>query len=127
MNNLNSVLFEGELIKNPDYQTDRKGSPVCRFTLASSRFFKNENGIEKETCCFDIEAGGKLAVQCKQYGHQGRGVRVVGRLKQEFSRNAEGKPLARTVIVAEHVEFRPAITPEQKQVSHNREDYDMGR
>jgi single-strand DNA-binding protein len=127
MNNLNSIVLEGELIKNPDCRTDKKGNPVCRFTLSSSRFFKLENGIEKETGYFDIEASGKLALHCKQNGHQGRGLRVVGRLKQEHSRNAEGNPLARIIIVAEHVEFRPTMTQGQKQTMHNDEDYDMGR
>jgi single-strand DNA-binding protein len=127
MNNLNSILLEGELIKNPDYQTDKKGNPVCRFTLSSSRFFKLENGIEKETGYFDIETSGKLASRCKQNGHQGRGLRVVGRLKQEHSRDAAGNPLARIVIVAEHVEFCPAMAQGQKQTIRNDEDYDMGR
>jgi single-strand DNA-binding protein len=125
MNNLNSVLLEGELVKNPDCYTDRNGSPACLFTLASNRFFKTKNGMEKETCYFDIETGGKLAALCGQNGRQGRGVRVVGRLKQEHSRDAEGKPLSRILIAAEHVEFRPAQG--QTQTLHHDEDYDMGR
>jgi single-strand DNA-binding protein len=127
MNNLNSTLLEGELIKNPDYQDGGKGSPVCRFTLSSNRFFKAENGVEKETGYFDIETGGKLALQCKQNGHQGRGVRVVGRLKQEHSRDAGGMPVTRIVIVAEHVEFRPSMAQSQKQTIQNAEDCEMGR
>jgi single-strand DNA-binding protein len=127
MNNLNSILLEGVLIKTPDYRSDRNNSPVCRFTLSSSRFFKGNGGVEKETGYFDIETTGKLALQCKQNGHQGREVRVVGRLKQEHFRDAEGKPIARIVIAAEHVEFRPTMTQEQKQTIHNDESYDMDR
>jgi single-strand DNA-binding protein len=127
MNNLNSIVLEGELIKNPDCQTDKNGNPLCRFTLASSRFFKIENGIEKETGYFNIETSGKLALQCKQHGRQGRGMQVVGRLKQERSQNAEEKPLARIVIVAEHVEFQPTQAREQKQTVHNDEDFGLGR
>jgi single-strand DNA-binding protein len=114
MNNLNSIVLEGELMKTPDYQTDKNGNQVCRFALASSRYFKNANGIEKETSYFDIEARGELAAQCRRYGYQGRGARIVGRLKQERSRNAEGKPLNRIIIIAEHVEFRPTMNPEQR-------------
>jgi single-strand DNA-binding protein len=127
MNNLNSVLLEGELVRNPDYRSDKKGNPVCRFTLASSRFFKTDNGIEKETGYYDIEAAGKLALYCKNNGREGRGVKIVRRLKQEHSRNAEGRPAARIVIEAEYVEFRPTWAQQQKQPAHNREDYDMGR
>jgi single-strand DNA-binding protein len=127
MNNLNSVLLEGELVKDPVCQNDSKGNPVCRFSLASNRFFKGDDAIEKETCCLDIETNGKLALQCKQNGREGRGVRVVGRLKQEHFRNTEGQQAARIVIAAEHVEFRPSWTREQKQTVRNDEDYDMGR
>jgi single-strand DNA-binding protein len=107
MNNLNSVLLEGVLLGNPDCQPDEKGNPVCRLTLVSSRFFRTDGGTEKETCRIDVETTGKLALLCKKNGREGRGVRVVGRLKQE---RAEGKPAARVVIVAEHVEFRPDFT-----------------
>jgi single-strand DNA-binding protein len=127
MNNLNSVLLEGELIKDPDYRNDRNGNPVCRFTLSSNRFFKGDAGIEKETGYFDIETTGKLALQCTQHGHQGRGVRVVGRLTQEHSRNEEGKPAARIVITAEHVEWRPTVAQSRKPAVHHDEDYEMGR
>jgi single-strand DNA-binding protein len=127
MNHLNSILLEGELAGNPDYRIDNKGNPVCRFTLTSSRFFKGDKGMEKETGRFDIETGGKPAPLCKQNGREGRGVRVVGRLKQEHSRNAEGKPVSRIVIVAEHVEFKPEMAREQKQPLHHDEDYDTGR
>jgi single-strand DNA-binding protein len=127
MNNLNSVLIEGELAGNPDYRNGNQGNPVCRFTLASSRFFKTDKGIEKETGYYNIEASGKLAVQCKAQGHQGRGVRVVGRLRQEHGMDAGGKPVSRILIDAEHVEFRPGWTQEQKPTVHTRDDGDRGR
>lgn len=127
MNNLNSVLFEGELAGNPDYQSDKNGHPVCRFTLVSSRVSDYGNGIEKETCRLGIETTGKLALHCKQNGREGRGVRIVGRLKQEHGRDAEGKPVSRILIAAEHVEFKPTWTQGQKQTIHTDEDYGMGR
>jgi single-strand DNA-binding protein len=128
MNHLNSILLEGELAGNPDYRSDEKGNPVCRFSIASNRFFKSDGGLEQETCRFDVETGGKLALQCKEQGREGRGVRVVGRLKQEHGRDTEGKPVSRILIVAEHVEFRPSMVREQKQPGlNNHEDYEMGR
>jgi single-strand DNA-binding protein len=127
MNNLNSILLEGEMVSDPHYQNDKSGKPACRFTLSSSRFFKADGGIEKETGYFDIETNGKLAVQCRQNGRQGRGLRVVGRLKQEHSRNAAGEPAARILIVAEHVEVRPSRTQSQKQTVHTDEDFSLGR
>jgi single-strand DNA-binding protein len=42
-------------------------------------------------------------------GHKGRGVRVVGRLKQSRWTDTDGKTKSRVSIVAEHVEFRPDL------------------
>ena len=63
--------------------------------------------MEKEVGFFDIEAFGKLAESCQSQGHKGRGVRVVGRLKQDRWDGADGKQHSKISIVAEHAEFRP--------------------
>jgi single-strand DNA-binding protein len=46
---------------------------------------------------------------CGEYLKKGRGVRVVGRLKQDRWTDPDGKPRSRVEIVAEHVEFKPQI------------------
>jgi single-strand DNA-binding protein len=107
MNNLNSILIEGNLVRDPLFHSTSKGTPVCNFTLASNRFFKQDSGLEKEVSFFDVETWAKLAENCYNLGHKGRGVRVVGRLKQDRWNGADGKPHSRVTIVAEHVEFRP--------------------
>lgn len=107
MNNLNSILIEGNMVRDPLFRSTPKGTPLCTFSLASNRFFKQDSGLEKEVSFFDVETWAKLAEQCNNLGHKGRGVRVVGRLKQERWNGADGKPRSRITIVAEHVEFRP--------------------
>jgi single-strand DNA-binding protein len=107
MNNLNSILIEGNLVRDPLYRTTTKGTHVCTFSLASNRYFKQDSGFEKEVGFFDVETWSKLADACYNQGHKGRGVRVVGRLKQERWSGPDGKPRSRVTIVAEHVEFRP--------------------
>jgi single-strand DNA-binding protein len=107
MNNLNSILIEGNLVRDPEYRETAKGTALCKFAIASNRFFRQDSGLEKEVGYFDVETWGKLAESVNNLGRKGRGVRVVGRLKQERWSDKEGKPQARIVIVAEHVEFRP--------------------
>ena len=107
MNNLNSVLVEGNLVRNPDFRTIPNGTPFCTFSIASDRFFKSGGELEKEVSFFDIEAWGKLAENCRNLGHKGRGARIVGRLKQNRWTDDVGKERSKIVIVAEHVEFRP--------------------
>jgi single-strand DNA-binding protein len=107
MNNLNSILIEGNLVRDPLYRSTPKGTPLCTFSLASNRFFKQDSGLEKEVGFFDVETWAKLADSCYNLGHKGRGVRVVGRLKQSRWNDPDGKPRSKITIVAEHVEFRP--------------------
>ena len=107
MNNLNSILIEGNLVRDPLYKTTPKGTPLCTFTLASNRFFKQDTGLEKEVGFFEVESWAKLAENCYNLGRKGRGVRVVGRLKQDRWNGTDGKSHSKIAIVAEHVEFRP--------------------
>jgi single-strand DNA-binding protein len=112
MNNLNSILIEGNLVRDPELRTTPKGTSVCTFSLASNRFFKQDAGLEKEVSFFQVETWAKLAEACSNKGKKGRGVRVVGRLKQDRWTGNDGKPHSRVAIVAEHVEFRPEFRKE---------------
>jgi single-strand DNA-binding protein len=85
-------------------------------SLASNRYFKQDSGFEKEVSYFDIESWAKLAEACYNKGHKGRGVRVVGRLKQDRWSGSDGKPHSRITIVAEHVEFRPEFKKDDGKV-----------
>lgn len=107
MNNLNSILLEGNLVKDPDLKSTPTGTPVCTFAVASNRWYKQNDQLEKEVSFFDVEAWAKLAQTCGETLKKGRGVRVVGRLKQDRWNDGDGKPHNRIKIVAEHVEFKP--------------------
>lgn len=107
MNNLNSILIEGNLVREPTITTTPKGSQVCTFPIATNRYFNQGSGYEKEVSYFNIETWGRLADICGSKGKKGRGVRVVGRLKQERWNGKDGKLQSRVTIVADHVEFRP--------------------
>jgi single-strand DNA-binding protein len=122
MNNLNSILIEGNLVRDPTYKETANGTPVCTFSIASNRFFKQDSGMEKEVGFFDVESWSKLAEQCYNLGHKGRGVRVVGRLKQERWTGSDGKARSRVSIVAEHVEFRPDYKKEGARLEENPEN-----
>jgi single-strand DNA-binding protein len=111
VNSLNSILLEGNLVRDPESKTLATGSQVCNFTVASDRFYKQNDNTEKEVSYFDVEAWARLGVACSQNLKKGRGVRVVGRLKQDRWTDVEGKAKSRVMIVAEHVEFKPIKQP----------------
>jgi single-strand DNA-binding protein len=107
MNNLNSVLIEGNLTRDPELSYTGKGTAVTRLGVANNRWFKQEEELQKETSFFDVTVWGRQAEVCEQYLKKGRGVRVVGRLRQDRWQDPEGNPHSKVEIVAEHVEFRP--------------------
>ena len=109
MNNLNSILVEGNLVRDPELSYTTKGTAVCKFSVACNRFFKQEAEMQKEVSYFDISCWTRLAEVCGEYLKKGRGVRVVGRLKQDRWTDADGKSHSKIFIVAEHVEFKPQL------------------
>ena len=106
MNSLNSVLLDGELACNPESRITPNGSVVTEFKVVSSRFYKQDNKIEKEASTFEVEAWAKLAQTCAEELGKGSMVRVVGRLKQDRWTDSEGKQRSKVKVVAEHVELR---------------------
>ena len=107
MNDLNSILIEGNLTRDPVLTNTPTGTAVCNFALASHVNLKRNAEQVRDTSYFDVEAWQRLGENCAEYLRKGRGVRVVGRLKQDRWRDGEGRPRSRVKIVAEHVEFRP--------------------
>ncbi len=107
MNDLNSIFIEGNLTRDPVVSSTPAGTSVCNFSMATHHMYRKEEEQKRETSFFDVEVWAKLAENCGEYLAKGRGVRVVGRLKQDRWKNGEGEPRSRVKIVAEHVEFRP--------------------
>ena len=95
MNSLNSLLVEGNLVSDPIMENN-----ICKFSISSDRFYKEENDLVKETSYFNIEAYGRLGENCYKELKQNRGIRVVGRIRQL---ELDGK----MIVISEHIEFKP--------------------
>lgn len=117
MNALNSILIEGNVVRDPIVKETPRGTAVCNFSIASNRYFKQNDEFEEETSFFDVESWGKLAESCGKGCLKGRGVRVVGRLKQERWTAADGKNVSKVKVVAEHVEFKPQFKDKKQDGS----------
>ena len=122
MNQLNSILIEGNLTRDPNLNETKSGTSVCNFSLASNRYYKKNGEGQNEVSFFDVETWSKLAENCGEYLKKGRGVRVVGRLKQDRWVDTEGKTRSKVKIVAEHVEFKPDFKGKDKEESSSDED-----
>lgn len=122
MNSLNSILMEGNLVRDPELGATPKGTQVCKFSIATNRFYKQEGAKVDEVSYFDVEVWAKLAENCQNNLEKGRGVRVVGRLKQDRWHDEEGKGRTKVKIIGEHVEFKPQF----KKVTTTEADDDSG-
>ncbi len=107
MNNLNSILIEGNLTKDPEIHVTQNGRSLCKFPIANNRYYKNkEQEVVQETSFIQIETWGSLAESCGTYLGKGQKVRVVGRLRQDRWQTEDAQNKERFLVVAEHVEFQ---------------------
>jgi single-strand DNA-binding protein len=106
-NNLNSILLEGNLTRDPELRYTPKGAAICTLVVASVRTYKLDGERTEEVSFIEASTAGRLATVCAEHLQKDRGVRLVGRIKQERWEDAEGNSRSKVLIVAEHVEFQP--------------------
>lgn len=88
--------------------TISSGRNVCRFSIVTNRYYRDaEKNLENEVTYIDVDCWGSLTDRCAKYLRKGRGVRVVGPLKQDSCQGEDAKIRERYVVVAENVEFKP--------------------
>jgi single-strand DNA-binding protein len=46
MNNLNSILVEGNLVKDPEVRHTEKGTAICTFSIAVNRYYRTDTGTD---------------------------------------------------------------------------------
>lgn len=109
MNAMNQIIIEGNVVRAPTFKETVTGKKVCTVPIAVNRLFKDNLGKDiNEVGYYDIEAwGDKFSELILKFGLKGRGLRVVGRLKQDRWQDNDGKSHSKVYIVAEHVDFKP--------------------
>ena len=111
MNALNQVILEGNIVRVPAAKDTPRGTRFCTLPIAVNRIYRDRDGNDvNEVGYYDVEAWGeKLASIIEKCGFKGRGVRVVGRLKQSRWKTTDGRAMSKICIVAEHVDFKPTF------------------
>ena len=106
MNQLNSIILEGNVARKAEFSEPKTGFQVCKFPLAVNRKSKTPDGTPtEEVSYFDVEAYGEMAESCFKWCDRGQGVRVVGRLKQSRWEENNVKK-SKVYVIAEHVEYK---------------------
>jgi len=121
MNSLNNVLIEGNLVANPE-KREVGSSIICTFTVASNRYYQKDGEKKEEVSFFDVEVWNRTADICLKTLEKGRGVRVVGRLKQDRWTDKEGRKQSKVKIVSDSVEFKAKFDKKPSDVSEPERD-----
>ncbi len=113
MNNLNTVLIEGQLTRDPTWGNSPAQTQMCKLSIANNRYYLDRKGEwQQDPAYFNIHVYGNVASACVAHLRKGRGIRVVGTLKQ-FSWKDNGIWREKIYILAEHIEFQPVKKAEQ--------------
>ena len=102
---MNKVYLIGNLTRDPEMRSTSAGIPVCNFSIAVNRRFKNAQTGQQETDFFNIVAWRQLAEFCGRYLAKGRKVAVFGSIQTRSYEAQDGSKRTAFDIVADEVEF----------------------
>ncbi len=103
MSSLNKVMLIGHAGKDPEIRYIGEGTPVCKFSLATSLRFKDRSGQQQErTEWHNIVVWGRQAEIANEYIRKGRQIFVEGRITTRSWTDAENVKKFMTEIVATH-------------------------
>lgn len=101
---MNKAFLVGNLTKDPELRATSGGIPVCSFSIAINRRFKNAVG-EQETDFINITAWRQLGELCAKYLSKGKKVCVVGSIQTRTYEAQDGSKRHAFEVVADEVEF----------------------
>ena len=105
---MNKVFLIGNLTRDPEMRSTQSGVPVCNFSIAVNRRFRNAQTGQQETDFLNIVAWRQLAELCGRYLTKGRKVAVVGSIQTRTYEAQDGSKRSAFDIVADEVEFLSA-------------------
>ncbi|NLZ69850.1 MAG: single-stranded DNA-binding protein [Clostridiaceae bacterium] len=101
---MNKVILMGRLTRDPELRQTQSGVPVCSFTLAVDRRFKNQQG-EYPTDFIPIVAWRQQAEFAGRWFQQGMRVAVVGSMQVRTWDDSDGNRRYVTEVIADELHF----------------------
>lgn len=97
---MNSCIFIGRLVKDPELKYSQNGTAITTFTIAVNRI-----GTNGEADFINIKTFNNTAKNCSEYLTKGSQVSVEGRLQINKNKKEDGTYTNYTDILAHKVEF----------------------
>ena len=113
MEYINNLIIDGNLTKDPEFKEISDGVEVCNFSIACNRRYKVKDEWKEEVSYFEITAWKNGDEDYRKNLQKGRGVRVIGRLKQDRWEDPDGGNRSKVKIIAEHVYIKHIPQKEQ--------------
>lgn len=106
MTDLNSIIISGNLVHDIGEKDIQKIGETTKLTvtLANNQSVKSNGQWATEASFFDVVMWGKLADNLKPYLVKGKGIAVVGRLKQDRWEK-DGQKKSKIYIIANEVKL----------------------
>jgi single-strand DNA-binding protein len=101
MASVNKVILIGNLGKDPELRYTAAGSPVCKFSLATTKKIKEKS----VTTWHNMIAWGKTAELCGQYLHKGDPCYFEGEIENRSWEDRDGNRKYMTEINIRNVQF----------------------
>ena len=101
---LNHITVMGRLVRDPELRHTQSGLPVCSFSIACERDYKDAGG-DKQTDFIDIVAWRNTAEFVSKYFTKGRMAVVDGRLQLRDWTDREGNKRRSAEILANSINF----------------------
>lgn len=115
--NYNKIIIGGRLVRDPELRFTASQTPVCSFTVATSRTFKVGEEKREETAFIDCTAWGKAGETINKYMKKGSAILVDGYVRQEnWEDKQTGQKRSKLGITVETFQFAGS-RPEQDDSS----------
>lgn len=104
MQDMNLVIVEGNLGREPEMKYTPSGKAVAKFSIASNYSKKTEGGWDNVAVWLDVQVWEKTAELVSENLHKGMKARVFGKLRVD-SWEKDGQRHTRTYVLADRVEW----------------------
>ncbi len=105
---LNKAFLYGNLTRDPEIKALPSGTKVASFGLATSRNWKDKNGVKQESTVFhNVVMFGVQADLAAQYLKKGKPIFVEGRIENRSWDGPDGVKKYRSEVVVENFQFGP--------------------
>lgn len=110
---MNKFMGTGNIVRDPEYRSTQTGTPVCNFTIAITRKFKDSSG-NRPTDFIPCVAWRQTADFIHRYFSKGSGIGVTGELQTRSYTDKNGLTRHITEVIVDEAEFNGTAKTEPK-------------